>query len=68
VTLTAPAEFAGVVAVREVLLWTTTLLAGVLPNVTEAPLAKFAPEIVTEVPPAVLPVFGDTEVTDGVDG
>jgi hypothetical protein len=65
VTVTPPAEPAGVVAVIEVLLTTTTLVAAVLPNVTVAPDAKFVPVIVTAVPPAVGPVFGLTLVTVG---
>jgi hypothetical protein len=36
------------------------VLAAALPNDTVAPLTKFEPVIVTIVPPAVLPVFGDT--------
>jgi hypothetical protein len=35
------------------------------PSLTVAPERKFAPVIVTEVPPAVLPVFGDMDVTVG---
>jgi hypothetical protein len=65
VTVTAPAACAGVVAVIEVLLTTTTLVAAVPPNVTVAPEAKFVPVIVTAVPPAVDPVFGLTLVTVG---
>ena len=65
VTVTAPAACAGVVAVIEVLLTTTTLLAAVPPNVTVAPLAKFVPVIVTAVPPAAGPLLGDTPVTVG---
>ena len=49
----------------DVLLATTTLVAAVPPNVTVAPVAKFVPVIVTAVPPAVGPVFGDTLVTVG---
>src|ERR1035438_3861709 len=63
VTITAPALPAGVVAVICVPLTTTTLLATVLPNVTVAPAAKFAPVIVTAVPPDVVPLFGLTLVT-----
>ena len=48
-----------------VLLTTTTFVAAVLPNVTVAPVAKFVPVIVTEVPPAVDPVFGFTPLTVG---
>ena len=65
VTVTAPALPAGVVAVICVALTTTTFVAALLPNVTVAPAAKFVPVIVTAVPPAVVPVFGDTLVTVG---
>jgi hypothetical protein len=65
VTITAPALPAGVVAVICVPLTTTTLVAEALPNVTVAPTAKFAPVIVTAVPPAVVPLFGLTLVTVG---
>jgi hypothetical protein len=65
VTVTAPAVPAGVVAVIDVLLTTTTLVAAVLPKVTVAPDAKFVPVIVTAVPPAVGPAFGLTLVTVG---
>jgi hypothetical protein len=46
-----------------VLFTTTTPLAAVPPNVTVAPAAKLVPVIVTVVPPAVDPLFGDTPVT-----
>jgi len=49
-----------------VLLTTTTFVAAALPNITVAPAAKFVPVIVTAVPPAVGPLFGDTLVTVGV--
>jgi len=65
VTVTAPAACAGVVAVIEVLLTTTTLVAAVPPNVTVAPLTKFVPVIVTPVPPAVDPLLGLTLLTVG---
>jgi hypothetical protein len=65
VTVTAPALPAGVVAVICVPLTTTTFVAALLPNVTVAPPAKFVPVIVTDVPPAVVPIFGDTLVTVG---
>jgi hypothetical protein len=67
VTVTAPALPAGVVAVIWVALTTTTLVAAAAPNVTVAPVAKFVPVIVTAVPPAVEPLFGDTLVTVGGD-
>ena len=65
VTVTAPALPAGVVAVMVVPLVTTTLAAAVAPNVTVAPAAKLVPVIVTAVPPAVDPLFGDTLLTAG---
>ena len=65
VTVAAPALPAGVVAVIVVLFATTTLVAGVPPNVTVAPEAKFAPVMVTAVPPDVGPLFGDTLLTVG---
>jgi len=65
VTVTAPALPAGVVAVICVLLLTTTLVAAAAPNATVAPEAKFAPVIVTAVPPAVDPLLGDRLLTVG---
>jgi hypothetical protein len=62
VTVTAPAP-AGVVAVIVVPFTTTTLVAAVAPNFTVAPAAKFVPVIVTAVPPAAGPLFGDTLLT-----
>jgi hypothetical protein len=66
VTVTAPAVPAGVVAVIDVALTTVTFVAAVLPNVTVAPLAKFVPVIVTDVPPEASPLFGLTLVTVGM--
>jgi hypothetical protein len=65
VTVTAPALPAGVVAVIDVLLTTTTFVAAFVPNVTVAPATKFVPVIVTGVPPPVGPLFGDTLLTVG---
>ena len=65
VTVTAPALPAGVVAVMLVLFTTTTFVAAALPNVTVAPATKFVPVIVTAVPPAVVPLFGETLLTVG---
>jgi hypothetical protein len=48
-----------------VLFTNATFVAAVPPNVTVAPAAKFAPVIVTAVPPAVVPLFGDTLLTVG---
>jgi hypothetical protein len=66
VTVATPALPAGVVAVIVVLFATTTLVAAVPPKVTVAPAAKFVPVIVTAVPPAVDPLFGDTLLTVGI--
>jgi hypothetical protein len=49
-----------------VLFTAATLVAAVPPIVTVAPAAKFVPAIVTAVPPAVVPLFGDTPATVGV--
>ena len=65
VTLTAPAACAGVAAVMVVLLVTTTFGAALPPMLTVAPLAKFVPVMVTDVPPAVVPVFGEPLLTVG---
>jgi hypothetical protein len=65
VTVVAPAVPAGVTAVIEVLLTTTTLVAAALPKVTVAPDAKLVPVIVTAVPPAGGPLFGATLLTVG---
>jgi hypothetical protein len=64
-TVAAPALPAGVVAVMVVAFTTTTLVAAVPPKLTVAPAAKFVPVIVTEVPPDVDPLFGDTVLTVG---
>jgi hypothetical protein len=47
----------------EVLLTTTTSFAATPPNATVAPVAKLVPVMVTAVPPAVDPLFGDTLLT-----
>lgn len=47
------------------LLTTTTFVAAVPPNVTVAPVVKFVPVMVTAVPPAVVPLLGETLVTVG---
>jgi hypothetical protein len=60
VTLTAPAAWAGVVAVIVVLLTTLTLVAALPPKLTVALAAKFVPVIVTAVPPVAGPEVGDT--------
>ena len=65
VTFTAPAVWAAVVAVIDVLLTTFTLVAAVPPNVTLAPAKNPVPVIVTDVPPAVVPDTGEMAVTVG---
>ena len=67
VTVTAPAACAAVVAVMVVLLTTTTFVAAVPPSVAVAPLTKFVPLIVIDVPPTAGPLFGFTPVTVGAD-
>jgi len=46
---------------------TVTFVAAVLPNMTVAGEAKFAPVMVTAVPPASGPTFGETLLTVGAD-
>jgi hypothetical protein len=65
VTLTAPAAWTGVVAVIDVALPTTTLVAALPPIVTVAPAPKPVPVIVTAVPPAVEPLVGAIALTVG---
>jgi hypothetical protein len=64
---TAPAAWAGVVAVIEVLLTTVTLAAAVPPNVIVAPATKLVPVIVTAVPPLVEPEPGEIVVIVGTE-
>jgi len=67
-TFTAPAELAGVIAVIEVLLTRTTLVAATPPIVTEVTVGvKPVPVMVTAVPPAVVPVAGEMLMTVGVE-
>ena len=65
VTVAAPELPAGVVAVMVVLFTKATLVAAVPPIVTVAPAAKFVPVMVTDVPPAVEPLLGETLLTVG---
>jgi hypothetical protein len=44
---------------------TTVNKTGVLPNLTEVTPVKLAPVIVTSVPPLVVPVLGEIDVTTG---
>ena len=64
-TLAVPAVPAGVTAVIEVLLTTTTLVAAVPPIVTPVVPVKFVPVIVTDCEPAIGPAFGEIAVTVG---
>jgi hypothetical protein len=68
VTSTALAVRAGVVAVIDVTLTTTTLDAAVPPKETVAPAANPVPDSVTVVPPAVVPDVGAIAVTVGATG
>ena len=67
-TSTAPAAWAGVVALTCVALTTVTALAAPPPKLTVAGATKPAPVMVTRVPPAVAPLVGVTAVTIGVVG
>ena len=67
VTLTVPVP-ADEVAVIEVAELTTTPVAAAVPNLTAVAPVKLLPEIVTLVPPAAGPDFGDREVTQGAAG
>ena len=60
---TVPAEPAGATAIR---LPVFVKLAETDPNWTQLMLVRLAPEMVTEVPPLVGPLFGLTPVTVGV--
>ena len=64
-TSTTPEEPAGLVAVHDVVVQ-ETFVAAFAPNLIDEPEAlKFAPLIVTTVPPAVAPEVGLILVTDG---
>src|ERR1700738_168385 len=64
-TFTAPAAWAAVIAVIDVLLPTITLLAAVPPRLTVAPDRKPVPVMVTAVPPLTDPEPGEIAVTIG---
>jgi hypothetical protein len=53
------------VAVIELLLATFTLVAAAPPKLTVAPATKPLPEMVTAVPPPVVPELGETLLTLG---
>ena len=65
VTLTGPAAGGGVVAISGVELTKETLEEGFPPKETVASLTKLDPAIVTTVPPAASPEFGETLLTMG---
>ena len=56
-------EPAGVTAVIVVALTTTTLVAATPPMVTPVAPVNPVPVMVIEVPPAIVPLVGETEVT-----
>ena len=58
-TFTVPDEFGGVVTVRLVAVFAPSA-AATPPKVTDVAPARFVPVIVTEVPPVVGPVDGET--------
>src|SRR5438876_11245199 len=64
-TSTAPAAWAAVVAVSEVLLTTVTFVAAVPPRLTVAPAAKPVPARVPAVPPLLVPELGEIALTVG---
>ncbi len=64
-TSTRPAACAGATAVAEVADTGVNDVAAVVPNDTAVRPVRFVPVIVTEVPPAVEPVVGDSDVTVG---
>jgi hypothetical protein len=63
-TSTLPAAWGGVVAEINVPV-PNTLIAATPPNVTVAPGAKPEPNMVTLVPPTVVPELGETDVIIG---
>ena len=65
VTFTVPADSAGDAVVIEVGEFTLKLVALADPNLTVVAPVKLVPVIVTEVPPATGPFFGDSLVTVG---
>jgi hypothetical protein len=65
ITVTAPAGWAGVIAVIEVLLTTVTPVAAVPPKLSVAPERNPVPLMVTGVPPFTVPEVGLSAVTVG---
>ena len=68
ITSTAPADLAGVVTVTEVDVLLVIDEPVVPPNEIVNALLRFVPEIVTEVPPDVVPVVVDSEEIVGTRG
>ncbi len=66
-TLTAPAEPAGASAVIWVALFTVKDVAAVVPKLTAVAPVKLVPVMTTLVPPAVVPLDGETAVIVGAD-
>jgi hypothetical protein len=64
-TLTAPAEWAAVVQLMEVLVTLVTAHEEPPRETVVSPTAKFVPLIVTDVPPAAGPLLGLMPVTVG---
>src|SRR5882672_7919511 len=64
---TTPAALGGEVAVIDVLEFTVKLAAGTVPKLTAIAPVKFVPVMLTDVPPAVLPLVGDRLVTVGTE-
>ena len=64
VTSTVPVP-AGLVAVIALSVTTVKLVAAVVPKSTPVAPARLVPKIVTEVPPATVPLFGLRPVTVG---
>jgi hypothetical protein len=64
-TFTAPAIWAGVAAVIEVLLTTVTPVAGIPSKVTAVAPIRFVPVIITAVPPNGEPINGAMLVNVG---
>ena len=65
VTSTVPTLPAGEMAVMDIAELTVKLLAATEPNITDVAPLKLIPRMVTEVPPEVLPLVGEMELTVG---
>jgi len=65
VTSTVPTLPAGEMAVMDIAELTVKLLAATEPNITDVAPLKLIPRMVTEVPPEVLPLVGEIELTVG---